>query len=263
MRKYTQGLLALMSVVLILAACQSETKDEPTELDVARRQTETVQAQPTNTPWPTPWPTDTPTIRQSPVPSRTPVPTPDPDTSTEEPFDNYVVPGDWFYETFTDSSGDTYTFEDFVGRGVIFQPMTSTCEMCTEQQRLLMDAIQDRHDSGLLGDMVFIALDVNPDEPVTLLSDVLQRGLADQWRTVELLRGDDVPADYLVASASEDLVAALERDFRPDVTIPETLTMIVIDSDGLAHLLPEGMVDFRDLRTAIQIYGNPPPPPED
>ncbi len=261
---YLKWALALL-IILSLAACQGESKDEPSLLDApiqeAARQTQTAQARPTNTPWPTAWPTNTPFVRQTPVPSRTPIPTPDLANSTEEPFDNYVVPGDWLYETFTTSSGDVVTFEDFLGRAVIFETLASTCQMCIEQQDTLLQAAQDRYDQGQLGDTVFIALDVNPAEPLVLLSDVLERQLADQWSTVELLRRDDIPADYIIASAGEDLIAALERDFGPDISQPIALTVIAIAPDGLAHLLPEGMVNFQDLRTAIQVYGNPPEQP--
>ncbi|HOG47987.1 MAG TPA: PDZ domain-containing protein, partial [Anaerolineae bacterium] len=69
----------------------------------------------------------------------------------------------------------------------------------------------------------------------------LQAALGDYWPTAELILSDDVPADYVFGAASSALVAALERDFGPDAAIPEAVTIIVIEPDGTAHLLYEGL----------------------
>jgi hypothetical protein len=166
--------------------------------------------------------------------------------------------GDWLALPFTDDTGETRTLDEFLGRAVVLQTLSASCAICIEQQGRLLYAAQDRYDLGLLTDTVFVALDVVPGESAARLRRALQAALGEYWPTAELILSDDVAADYVFGTASRALVAALERDFGPDAAIPEAVTVIVIEPDGTAHLLYEGLVDWHDLRDAITQYGNRP-----
>lgn len=257
--------ITLLATALTLAACGGESSDRPSQLDTAanaQRLTQTAQAQPTRTPWPTEWPSATPPPTLPPTVARispTPYPTRDRSGPTEVPMGTLIPRGDWLSLPFTDDGGETRTLDQFMGRAVVLQTLSASCAICIEQQGRLLVAAQDRYDLGLLSDTVFVALDVVPGESAARLRRALQAGLSEHWPTAELILSDDVAADYVFGAAGPALVAALERDFGPDAAIPEAVTVIVIEPDGTAHLLYEGLVDWHDLRDAITLFGNQPP----
>jgi len=255
----------LLAAALTLAACGSESSDRPSQLDAAasaQQLTQTAQARPTHTPWPTEWPSATPPLTLAPTAARTsptPYPTRDRSGPTEVPMGTLIPRGDWLSLPFADDTGETRTLDEFLGRAVVLQTLSASCAICIEQQGRLLVAAQDRYDLNLLTDTVFVALDVVPGESAARLRRALQAGLSEHWPTAELILSDEVPADYLFGAASPALVAALERDFGPDAAIPEAVTVIVIEPDGAAHLLYEGLVDWHDLRDAITLFANRPP----
>jgi hypothetical protein len=258
-------LLLTILVIFALAACGGDNESPPSQLDAPFEDSSlplpgtTVAPVATVTPWPTPWTTTAapsgPTI--TPRPSVTAVPTRDRTTGTEEPIDNSMVPGDWLSQPFTDAAGNERTLAEFAGRAVVIHLLSASCDLCIEQERILMQAVQDRYDIDQLSDTVFLALGVLERETPSMIQAVLQQQLADSWSTVELLQRDDVPADWLAGIASPELLDALERDFGPEVRDPDGLVIIVIEPDGYAHLTPPGLVNFTTLRDAITFYSNP------
>ena len=260
-------LLAMVLLVVGLTGCKSNAKESPSQLDIAyqaQAQTKTAEARPTFTPWPTPWPTATRAPQLTAHPTATPFPTKDRSGATEEALDTsstIITPGDWLTKPFVDETGQERTLAEFLGRAVVLETLSASCEPCIEQQQYLLAAIKDRYDLGLLTDTVFLALSVQPNESPSLVKSVLQDQLGEDWATIELLQSDETAADYIFGVASEDLRGALESTFGPNVLIPENITVIVIETDGLAHLMPEGIVSFRDLRDAISAYGNRLPAP--
>jgi len=247
--------IALLLAALVLAACDDDVESQRTQLDVPNPTATPIP--PTNTPWPTSWPTAT-RVSRTPRPTATPFPTPDPEEGTDEPLDNYIVPGDWQRAAFVDADGEQRTLQEFADRPIVIHTLSATCDLCLEQHQALLAAIRDRHESNDLTDNVFLALGVVEGESAALLRDVLQESLADQWATVDLLAQDDLAADYMVGSASPELLDALEREFGPEAIQPIALTVIVVEPNGLAHLMPEGMVTMEALRDAISFYQYPP-----
>ncbi len=263
------SLLAVLWLICasLLAACNERPPDKPSQLDLqaqaAQRQTQTALApRPTNTPWPTPWPTVTRVPRNTPRPSPTPCPTREPPLTPLPVIGTQVARGEWLSQPFTDERGQTRTLEEFLGRAVVLHTLSASCALCIEQQQRILQAAQDRYDLGLLTDTVFLALDVVPGESASFLLNALRSALGEQWATAELLLREDVPADYVVGTASNSLLAALKRSFGDAAIVPEAATVIVFEPDGTAHLLYEGLVDWHDLRDAITQYGNPPPDQE-
>lgn len=257
--RFAMLLLWLLSV----ASCGEKPADKPSQIDVPleriQSMTQTAQAaRPTNTPWPTPWPTATRVPRNTPRPSPTPYPTREPPLTPLPAIGTQVARGEWLTQPFTDDRGEVRTLEEFLGRAVVLHTLSASCALCVEQQRNILQAAQDRYDLGLLTDTVFLALDVVPGESASYLRNSLRTALGDQWRTAELLLSKEVPADYLLGTASNSLLAALKRSFGPDAVVPEAATVIVFEPDGTAHLLYEGLVNWHDLRDAITQYGNPP-----
>lgn len=256
MRKTSRLILIVIIAAAGLAACKGDNKSSPTSLDAPFQNATTAAPRSTSTPWPTPWSTNTP----EPVAARataSPYPTPGPD-ATEEPLPNVIVPGDWLRAPFLDENGEEHTLQEFQGRAVVVQTLSALCELCMEQQRNILLAVQDRYDYGGLPDTVFLALGVVEGESASLIRSSLQNTLGEQWATVELLEQADVPADYMVGTASKTLRDALARDFGPDILAPVAVPVFVIQPDGLAHLAPEGLMNEYELRDIITFYSNPP-----
>jgi len=249
-------------MIVGLTACSGKTKSPPSQLDIefrARSQTQTAQAGATNTPWPTPWPTATRVTARGRA-TITPYPTRDRSNSTEEPCDTCVVQGDWLYKPFVDEKGKQRSLSEFLGHLVILESVSSSCESCAEQQQNILAAARDRYNNGLLTDTVFVALGVVPGESPSLIKTVLQRQLGQAWGMVPLLQNGETGGDYVFGVASKDLIAALERDFGAEAGDPDAPFVLVIESDGLARRIVQGMVNVTDLRDAITAYANTPTP---
>ncbi len=273
MRKtVTFATLLLLTIALVLSGCGSEPADTPSQLDAARvyaqQATQTAQAAqpPTNTPWPTPW-ASTPVAAayptRTPTPSNTPWPTRDWDTlGTVVPREDYILPAEWLTLPFTTTDGQEHTLSEFLGNGIMIHTLTSTCAECIEQQHEMLAAIQDRYDFGPFPSMTFLVLSTSPQDTPTLLEARLQRALENDWDTVTRVQRPDQPGEYIVGVASEALTAALERAFGDEVSDPHVHTLIVVEFDGLAHLLGDtAPIPHTVLRNEIADYGERPPTP--
>jgi hypothetical protein len=263
MRNSRRLLVTVLLVSVAVAACGGDTESTPTELDrgaQAQSMTQTAQARITSTPWPTAWPTATRVVQRERA-TITPYPTRDRSNSTEEPCDSCVVQGDWLYQPFKDENGKERTLSEFLGRLVVLESVSSSCETCIEQQQNIMVAARDRYNNGLLTDTVFVALGVVPGESPSLIKTMLQRQVGPTWGMVPLLQSGETGGDYIFGVASQDLLDALERDFGSVSADPDAPFVLAIESDGLARRLVEGLVDTSALRDAITAYANTPTPP--
>ena len=261
-------------IALALSGCGSEPADTPSQLDAARlyaqQATQTAQAaaRPTNTPWPTAWenaPAAAAAATRTPTPSNTPWPTRDWDAlGTVVPRDDYVQPAEWLTLPFTATDGQEHTLGEYLGNGIMLHTLTSTCTPCMDQQREVLAAIQDRYDFGPFPPMTFIVLSTSADDTPALLEARLQRALQDDWATVTRVQRPDQPGEYIIGVASEELTAALERAFGDEVSDPRVHTVIVVEFDGLAHMLADfSPIPYTELRNEITDYGAPPPTPAD
>ena len=272
MRKtVTLATLTLLLVALALSGCGNEPADTPSQLDAARiyeqQATQTAQAQrPTNTPWPTEWnsaPTALSAPTRTPSPTNTPWPTRDWSAlGTVVPREDYVQPAEWLTLPFTATDGQEHTLSEYLGNGIMLHTLTSTCADCMAQQREILAAIQDRQAFGPFPPMTFIALSTSEQDTPALLEARLQRALEDDWETVTQLRQPDQAGEYVVGVASPELTAALERAFGGEASDPRFQTVIVVEFDGLAHMLADtAPIPYTELRNEITDYGAPPPTP--
>lgn len=257
---------AVIGAILLLAGCQGDTKESPTQLDAPFQNapflTQTAQAGiKTNTPWPTPWPTEERAATSTPRATSSPFPSPTPNDGTPEVLDNIVTQGEWLYLPMTDEAGELRTLDEFLGRAVVVHTVSGLCSMCLEQEQYLLESVQDRHDYQLLGDTVVLVLNTVPTEPPSLVRAVFQEQLSLDaygvaWPTAELLAGPDTPADYLIATASQELVDALARDLGQRTVDPTFGALFLIDQIGQVHFFSEGMVDNRELINGITAYAD-------
>ena len=245
-------LVILIIVALALAACGDDTSSQPSQLDAPFINT-TPTADSTQTPWPTAWATTGPAATSRPSPS--PYPTRDRSSATEEPLDDLIVPGDWLSAIFTDSDGQEHTFAEFPGRMVLIHIVSTSCEVCIEQQRELLAAVEDRIEYQVLTNPVIVTLNVDTRTSASLLKTVFQDQLGEDWATIEKVQqNDDYAAEFFFATASEKLLAAIARDFGPDAIEPQAIPIIIIEPDQYAHYLDEGLVSMRDLRDLMTFY---------
>lgn len=246
---HSHRVLLMILLVLTLAACGGDDPDDKPDSPAPAADSEGVPtgAGATAT---VPPPTDVP-----PTPA---IPTPDYTSGTPHPIENFTLPGDWRVGAFDTPDGARHRLIDFDGRGVILHLMSATCERCAEQHLNLLRAADELRRIDYLPDTVFVALGISPLEPPTLITNMLQTQLGDDWSLVTALR-DDPAADWMAGVATDQLVRHLTSAFGSAVTDTSQHVLIVIEPNGLAHLLADpGYFDTRTLREVIEFYGNPP-----
>jgi hypothetical protein len=109
-------------------------------------------------------------------------------------------------------SGETFTIDGLAGKLVAIEPMAIWCSSCRIQQREAVTALA----AVASGDLVYIGLDVDPNE-----------------------RGDALAAyaeeqgfDWPFAVASKDVARSLASEFGDQVLSPSSTPLILIGPDG-------------------------------
>lgn len=264
-------LLVLLGLALGVAACDGGKDTSQTQLDQEQSSLPLPGATQGRLLTQTPAPGTTLVANASPPPTVTSYPTPGEDFATG-PFPAYILPGSWLNQSFTDGTGATRTLSDFQGRVVVVHLLSALCQPCAGQQNQIMGAIAQLYEDGELGDAVFLALSVVPDDTPTLVTNVLRtqlekRAEASQqegadisqfeygWSVVDSLAQEDNPAEWLVGVAGQGLLNMLSEGLGDYALDPDTLTIMVIQPDGLGHVTTGGLVDHTKLVEAIRFYG--------
>lgn len=250
-------MIIVLLVSLLLAACDDGGEsDSQTQLDAPFRAATLTAEVPTATVTaiPTEWSTPTPRPSATAPPTFTPYPLRERDNGTEEPFDDFIAPSsDWLDAEFYDAEGEARTLREFLGRVVLIHTLGINCDLCPDQQRTIAQVVQDRFEIEQMTDQVVLALGVADDDP-DLLRSVIQRWTGDDWASLAQLEDDATQAEFIVAQASQALIDALVRDFGPLAGEPDGLTLILIERDGVGHVMTEGLVRDREIRNGLTFY---------
>ena len=131
--------------------------------------------------------------------------------STEGGSDTTV--GGWRTTPVTDvRTGETFAIADLKGKLVVVEPMAIWCFSCQLQQAAVADALE----RGAQPDLVYVSLDVDPNErPEDLARYAEQEGFT--WRFV---------------IASSDVARSLAAEFGDQVLSPPSTPSILLGADG-------------------------------
>ena len=127
-------------------------------------------------------------------------------------------------------SGESFRIADYAGKPILIESFAVWCSTCLRQQREMARLID------LAGEaIVHISLDTDPNENLTKVRD-------------HALRHD---FSWLYAVAPFELTQALINDFGLTVVNAPRAPVILIDVDGTARLLPNGVKSAEQLLEEI------------
>jgi len=128
---------------------------------------------------------------------------------------------EWAHIELVDAvSGDTFKIADYAGKPILVESFAVWCSTCLRQQREIARLIEIAGDA-----IVHISLDTDPNEELTKVRD-------------HALRNE---FSWLVAVAPFELTQALIRDFGLTVVNAPRAPVILIEADGTARLLTNGV----------------------
>jgi hypothetical protein len=129
-------------------------------------------------------------------------------------------------------SGETFTIDGLAGKLVAIEPMAIWCSNCRIQQREAVTALA----ALASDDLVYVGIDVDPNEQVDALSAYAEE------------QGFDWP----FAVASKDVARSLAAEFGDQVLSPPSTPLILIGPDGTAIETHFGIRDAAELEALFQ-----------
>lgn len=127
-------------------------------------------------------------------------------------------------------SGDAFRISDYAGKPILVESFAVWCSICLRQQREMDQLIE------LAGDaIVHISLDTDPNED---LSKVRDHALRNEF-------------SWLYAVAPIEMTQALIEEFGLTVVNAPRAPVILIEADGTARLLPNGVKSAETLLEEI------------
>lgn len=235
-----------LGLLILLAACRPEPEfarspldDNATTvakvtLDTAKtwEAESTLQSLPTQTPPPT-------RVLVTLVPTLPPTPTNDYE---------YVLsshsPGFWNTTFFTDSTGEKHTLEEFAGQVVFIQTFSTFCQLCAEQTNEIKLMLERLNSFGNIQQAVFLILSVDASDTPDMLA---------AYETSHLPQLSDGQV-WITGVASRELVRSLRDLFGESIIDPYRGGILLVDRDGLIHLVSQDFMDYRQIETVLPYF---------
>lgn len=158
---------------------------------------------------------------------------------TSVPAATSTVTPDWFDVELTDvQTGQIFTMNDFAGKVVLLETMAVWCPTCILQASYVYKL---HHQLGNPEDLISVSLDVDLNENADDLKEyIAQYGF--DWR-------------FAVSPLEVD--RALSNLYSAQYMNPPLAPMLIIDHQGIVHLLPYGLKDTETLQKMVEPYLNP------
>ena len=142
----------------------------------------------------------------------------------------------WFMTDLVDAStGNVFQVADFKGKVILVETLAMWCSNCLKQQvqvKELHDLLGDRDDFVSLG------IDIDPNEDLdTLKGYIMTNGF-----------------DWLYTVAPVEVSREIGQIYSNQYLNPPSTPMLIIDREGVAHLLPFGIKDAAELYDALQPF---------
>ncbi len=129
-------------------------------------------------------------------------------------------------------TGETFTVDDLGGRLVAIEPMAIWCSNCRIQQREAVSALAAVGSA----DLVYVGLDVDPNEPAEALAAY----------------SEEQGFDWMFAVASKDVARSLAAEFGDQVLSPPSTPLILVGPDGAVIELHFGIRPAADLEALFR-----------
>jgi hypothetical protein len=129
-------------------------------------------------------------------------------------------------------TGETFTIDDLDGRLVAIEPMAIWCSNCRIQQREAVAAL------AALGsaDLVYVGLDVDPNEPAEALAAY----------------SEEQGFDWTFVVATKDVARSLAAEFGDQVLSPPSTPLILVGPDGAVIELHFGIRPAAELEALFR-----------
>ena len=143
---------------------------------------------------------------------------------------------EWLSVPLTDvRTGATFAIDDFAGKVVLIQTISTSCSECAYQQHELTNmAVQ----LSLPDDLIVVSLDVDPKEDAALLKKYV----------------DHFEFDWRFAVAPLEVARALGNLYSAEYLNPPLEPMLIIDRNGDVYGLPTGFKSAAALRNTLLQY---------
>lgn len=174
-----------------------------------------------------------------------------PEAMTDEPAEGIMEPTDavmsatgtpdasmdvpaWLAAEMTNvTTGESFALNDFHGKVVLVELMAQWCPTCLRQQQQVV-ALHEQ--LGMDGDLVTVALDIDPNEDAeTLKTYAAEHGF-----------------DWIYAVAPADVAREIGNLYGAQYLNPPSAPMLLIDRNGMAHPLPFGVKSAGELYDAVK-----------
>lgn len=175
----------------------------------------------------------------------TPVPTVEIDDDTDF-IGNSYVDQTWLQYGFTASNRSEFTVGDFLGTVIVISLIDPTCAACIDEVSAVRAGAElfQQQLSNSDADAIFLALNVSSSISLESLNFVAER---DGYSS-------NLDISWLTGLASSSLRTALLNTFGDDLFTRDTLPVIFLDTNGVAHLTTGNIVDDSYIRDALVFY---------
>ena len=190
--------------------------------------------------------TSTATIDPARIVTFTPVPTVNVD-DPNDPLGNTYSEQSWQQVPFITPDNRQIRVSDYTDMIVFIHVMDTSCENCEVVALEILDAAENL--AGIAGDRlaVLISLNVNTQiRPDSFGFTMAERGL-----------GADENLNWVLGTATDDLLAAMQYTFGEDSLNPENLPLIFVDTQGNAHISLNELQTSSFIRDTIIGYITP------
>lgn len=247
-------IVSLIAILVMVVACSSDEPQEAeidnvviterflqnTQIVVSTQQAETQAAIRAGT---IIVPTPTPTINPGRIVTFTPIPTIVVEDEDDQ-LGNTYRDQSWQEFPFTTADGFDLRIADFENAILLVHVFNTSCTNCDYLQRQIIAAAEDLAAVAMDEDFILIGLNVNTEiTPTSLVYVMDERDL-----------GPNGDINWLMGTASEDLVVALQETFGEETVDPDNLPLIFVDLDGNAHIHTGRAMLRNDIRGTMLDY---------
>ncbi|MBZ0308612.1 MAG: SCO family protein, partial [Anaerolineae bacterium] len=137
-----------------------------------------------------------------------------------------------------------HTLEEFAGQVVFIQTFSTFCQLCAEQTNEIKLTLDRLNSFGNVQQAVFLILSVDASDTPEILAEYETSHLP------QLSEGQI----WLTGAASQELLRNLRGLFGESIIDPYRGGILLVDRDGLIHLISDGFMDYQQIETILPYF---------